>query len=44
MSTFERDELLAQTEILGKEASPPTKDADQDSEAELDETKHRQDL
>jgi hypothetical protein len=35
---------LTQSEILKKETSPPTKEADQHSEAEPDEAKHGQDL
>ena len=41
---LQRDELLTQSEILEKETSPPTKEADQHSEAETHETKHGQDL
>jgi hypothetical protein len=44
MSTLQRNELLTQSEILKKETSPPTKEADQHSEAEPDEAKHGQDL
>ena len=44
MSTLERDELLTQSEILKKETSPLTKEADQHFEAEPDEAKHGQDL
>jgi hypothetical protein len=44
MSTLERDELLTQSEILKKESSPLTKEADQHPEAEPDEAKHGQDL
>ena len=44
MSTLERDELLTQSEILKKESSPLTKEADQHSEAERDEAKHGLDL
>jgi hypothetical protein len=44
MSTLQRDELLTQSEILEKETSPPTKEADQHSEAEPDEAKHGQNL
>jgi hypothetical protein len=44
VSTLQRDELLTQSEILEKETSPPTKEADQHSEAETHETKHGQDL
>jgi hypothetical protein len=44
MSTLQRDELLTQSEILKKEASPLAKEADQHSEAERDEAKHGQDL
>ncbi len=44
MSTLQRDELLTQSEILKKETSPLTKEADQHSEAEPDEAKHGQDL
>ena len=44
MSTLERDELLTQSEILKKETSPLTKEANQDSEAEPDEAKHGQGL
>jgi hypothetical protein len=44
MSTLQRDELLTQSETLKKETSPPTKEADQHSEAEPDEAKHGQDL
>jgi len=44
MSTLQRDELLTQSEILKKETSPLTIEADQHSEAEPDEAKHGQDL
>jgi hypothetical protein len=44
MSTLKRDDLLTQSENLKKEASPPTKEADQHSAAELYETEHGQDL
>lgn len=44
VSTLQRNELLTQSEILEKENSPPTKEADQYSEAELDKAKHGQDL
>ena len=44
MSTLERDELLTQSEILKKESSPLTKEADQHSQAERDEAKHGLDL
>jgi hypothetical protein len=44
MSTLQRDELLTQSEILKKETSTLTKEADQHSEAEPDEAKHGQDL
>jgi hypothetical protein len=44
ISTLQRDELLTQSEILKKETSPLTKEADQHSEAEPDEVKHGQDL
>jgi len=44
MSTLQRDELLTQSEILKKETSPLTKEADQHSEAERDEAKHGLDL
>ena len=44
MSTLQRDELLTQSEILKKESSPLTKEADQHPEAEPDEAKHGQDL
>ena len=44
MPTLERDELLTQSEILKKEASPLAKEADQHPEAEPDEAKHGQDL
>jgi hypothetical protein len=44
MSTLRRDELLTQSEIVKKETSPLTKEADQHSEAEPDEAKHGQDL
>ena len=44
MSTLQRDELLTQSEILKKESSPLTKEADQQPEAEPDEAKHGQDL
>jgi len=44
MSTLQRNELLTQSEILKKETSPPTKEADQHSEAEPDVAKHGQDL
>jgi hypothetical protein len=39
MSTLQRDELLTQSEILKKETSPLTKEADQHSEAEPNEAK-----
>jgi hypothetical protein len=44
MSTFQRDELLAQSEILEKETLPPAKETAQHSEAEPDEAKHGQNL
>jgi hypothetical protein len=44
MSTFQRDQLLTQSEILEKETLPPTKEAYQHSEAEPAEAKHGQDL
>lgn len=44
MSTLQRDELLTQSEILEKEISPPTKEANQHSEAEAYKTKHGEDL
>jgi len=44
MSTLQRDELLTQSKILKKEASPLAKEADQHPEAETDEAKHGQDL
>ena len=44
MSTLQRDELLTQSEILKKETSPLTKEADQHSEAERGEAKHGLDL
>src|SRR5260370_26604292 len=44
MSTFQRDELLAQIKILEKETSPPAKEAAQHSKAEPDEAKHGHDL
>ena len=44
MSTLQRDELLTQSEILKKESSPLTKEADQHSQAERDEAKHGLDL
>ena len=44
MSTLQRDELLTQSEILKKETSPLTKEANQHSEAEPDEAKHGQGL
>jgi len=44
MSTLQHDELLTQSEILEKETSPPTKEADQHSETEPDEAKHGPDL
>jgi hypothetical protein len=43
VSTLQRNELLTQSEIFEKETSPPTKEADQHSEAEPDEVKHGQD-
>ena len=44
MSTFQRDELLTQSEILEKETLPPAKEAAQQSEAEPNEAEHGQDL
>jgi hypothetical protein len=44
MSTFHRDQLLMQSEILEKETLPPAKEAYQHSEAEPAEAKHGQDL
>ena len=44
MSTFQRDELLTQSEILEKETFPPAKEADQHSKTEPDEAHHGQDL
>jgi len=44
MSTLQRDELLTQSEILKKESSPLTKEADQHSQVERDEAKHGLDL
>jgi hypothetical protein len=44
MSTLQRDELLAQREILKKETLPSAKEADQHAEPEPDEAKHGQDL
>jgi hypothetical protein len=44
VSTLQRDELLPQSEIYEKETSPPTKEADQHSEAEPEAVKHGQDL
>ena len=44
MSTLQRDKLLTQSEILKKETWPPTKEADQHSEAEREEAKHGQGL
>ena len=44
MPTFQDDELLTQSDILKKETSPLTKEADQHSEAERDEAKHGLDL
>lgn len=44
MSTFQRDELLTQSEILEKETLPSAKEVYQHSEAEPDEAKHGQDL
>ena len=44
MSTRQREELLAQSEILEKETSSPAKEADQHAEAEPDEGHHGQDL
>jgi len=43
-STFQHGELLTQREILKKEAAPPAREANQRSEAELDEAKHGQEL
>jgi hypothetical protein len=44
MSTFQRDELLTQSEILEKKISPPAKEAAKHSEVEPDEAHHGQDL
>jgi hypothetical protein len=44
MSTFQRDELLTQSEILEKETLPPAKEMYQYSKAEPDEAKHGHDL
>jgi hypothetical protein len=44
MSTFQRDELLTQSEILEKETLPPAKEVYQYSKAEPDEAKHGHDL
>jgi hypothetical protein len=44
MSTRQREELLAQSEILEKETSSPAKEADQHAEAEPDEGHHGQNL
>jgi hypothetical protein len=44
MSTLQREELLAQSEILEKETLPPAKEADQHAETEPDEGHHGQDL
>ena len=44
MATFQRDELLTQSEILKKKTSPPMKEAAQHSKAEPDEAKHGHDL
>jgi hypothetical protein len=44
MATFQRDELLTQSEILEKKTSPPAKEAAQHSKAEPDEAKHAHDL
>jgi hypothetical protein len=44
MSTFQRDELLTQSEILEKETLPSAKEANQYAETEPDEAKHSQDL
>jgi hypothetical protein len=43
MSTFQHDELLTQSEILGKETLPPAKEADRHAGVELDEAHHVQD-
>jgi hypothetical protein len=43
-STFQRDELLTQSEILEKETLPPAKEAYQHSEEEPGKAKHDQDL
>lgn len=44
MATFQRDELLTQSEILEKKTSPPAKEAAQHSKAEPDEAKHAHDV
>jgi hypothetical protein len=44
MSTFQRDELLTQSEILEKETLPSAKEAYQHSEEEPDKAKHDQNL
>jgi hypothetical protein len=40
MSTLLRDELLTQSEILGRETLPSAKEANRYAEAEPDEAKH----
>ena len=44
MSTFQRDELLTQSEILEKETSPLAKEANEHSKAKPGDAKHGQDL
>jgi hypothetical protein len=44
MSTLQREELLAQSEIFEKETSSPAKEADQHAKAEPDIGHHGQDL
>ena len=44
MSTFQRDELLTQSEILEKETLPSAKEAYQHSEEKPDKAKHDQNL
>jgi hypothetical protein len=42
MSTFQRNELLTQSEILEKETLPSAKEAYQHSEEDSDKAKHDQ--
>ena len=44
ISTFHRDELLTQSEILEKEISPLPKEANEQSKAKPGDAKHGQDL